>query len=65
MADGSSYRGDWINGIFNGKGRYEWADGSWFEGDWVDGKRNGQGTYYDAKSKQSISGTWEDDVYVV
>ncbi len=65
MADGSSYRGDWINGIFNGKGRYEWADGSWFEGDWVDGKRNGQGMYYDAKSRQSISGTWEDDVYVI
>ena len=65
MVDGTVYRGEWANGKYEGEGEYYWADGSWYKGDWSNGMRNGEGTYYDAKSKQSISGMWEDDVYVV
>ncbi len=65
MADGSSYCGEWLNGIYSGKGKFTWADGSWYEGDWVGGVREGVGTYYDASSKQTISGDWKNDEYVV
>lgn len=65
MADGAIYRGNWADGKFDGTGEYYWADGSWYKGEWANGMRNGEGIYYDAKSKQSISGKWEDDVYVI
>ncbi len=65
MADGSIYRGNWQGGLYSGEGEYIWPDGSWYKGEWADGQRNGAGIYYDAKSKQTISGDWENDVYVV
>ena len=64
-ADGTTYRGEWLNGSYEGTGELIWPDGSWYKGDWKSGVRNGKGTYYDAKSKQTISGDWKDDQYVV
>jgi hypothetical protein len=35
--DGSSYQGEWKNGMPNGQGEYRRADGKIFSGEWVDG----------------------------
>lgn len=64
-ADGTIYRGDWLSGKYEGSGEYIWPNGSWYKGEWKDGKRCGKGTYYDAVSKQTISGDWENDEFVV
>ena len=64
-ADGTIYRGEWLNGSYEGTGELIWPDGSWYKGDWKAGVRSGKGTYYDAASKQSITGDWVDDQYVV
>lgn len=64
-ADGTTYRGEWLNGSYEGTGELIWPDGSWYKGDWKAGVRSGKGTYYDATSKQTITGDWEDDQYVV
>jgi len=64
-ADGTIYRGEWLNGKYEGTGEYIWPDGSWYKGDWKDGMRCGTGTYYDAVSKQTISGDWKNDEFVV
>ena len=40
------YRGDWVNGAFEGKGTIEWTDGTKYEGEWKAGKREGYGIYH-------------------
>ena len=39
--DGSSYKGNYVNGKKEGFGTYCWADGSKYEGDWYENKVNG------------------------
>lgn len=42
--DNGYYTGYLVEGIFHGKGTYEWDNGTVYTGDWVNGKRTGQGT---------------------
>jgi len=39
--DGSSYKGNYVNGKKEGYGTYCWADGSKYEGEWFENKLNG------------------------
>jgi len=41
--DGTSYVGEHIKGVRNGKGKVTFADGSWYEGGFVNAKQHGFG----------------------
>lgn len=43
---GSSYQGDWKDGRFEGKGKYNFPTGTRYEGDLKDGMFHGKGTLY-------------------
>lgn len=55
-----SYEGDWINGLFDGKGVEIWLNGSKYEGDFKKGLRNGYGICY-YSSGGIYKGNWRDD----
>jgi len=43
FSDGSSYRGDLINGKMDGRGYIQWPDGSSYKGDFKNNKMDGRG----------------------
>ena len=56
-----TYRGDFIDGVFNGYGRLSYDDeGETYKGRFVSGKKQGQGTLWDAKGNVYI-GEWRND----
>ena len=44
---GASYSGDFLEGLFEGIGRYNFTDGAYYEGEWSSSKMHGQGCYTD------------------
>jgi hypothetical protein len=58
-----SYTGDFVKGIFHGRGTLKYRDGTVYEGDWVDGKKHGQGTMT-YKNGNVDNGVWNNDVFV-
>lgn len=57
--DGDWYSGEWDSKGANGQGEYHYADGSWKKGTFVDSTLYGFGSYYDAKSKRTDTGEYE------
>ncbi len=45
-ANGSKYKGDWVNDKKQGWGTYDWQDGSRYEGQWNGDYMHGQGVFY-------------------
>lgn len=41
FADGTIYKGEWVNGRIKGKGVCIWNDGRRYEGEWLDNKKHG------------------------
>ena len=41
--DGSSYKGNWINGRKNGRGIFVYKNGNTYDGEWIDDRMNGEG----------------------
>ena len=58
-ADGNQYEGDFINGMFHGKGVFTWANGDRYEGDFFLNKRTGKGSYW-WSSGESYEGDFVD-----
>ena len=58
-ANGDRYEGDFINGMFHGKGVFIWANGDRYEGDFFLNKRTGKGIYLWA-SGESYQGDFVD-----
>lgn len=61
---GSRYAGEYINGVRNGYGVYEYADegvkaGEKYEGHWLAGRMHGSGTYY-FQDGGTFQGNWFD-----
>ncbi|MEJ6563884.1 MAG: cytoplasmic protein [Burkholderiales bacterium] len=44
-ASGSIYRGDWLDGKYNGKGTKTYSSGEKYTGDWKNGKKHGMGVF--------------------
>jgi hypothetical protein len=44
--DNSEYSGDFVDGVFQGHGKFKWSDGTIYDGKWVGNKINGEGTKY-------------------
>lgn len=53
------YRGQFRNGDFNGRGRYDYADGARYVGQWKDGQIHGRGTFT-WKEGDRYTGQWKD-----
>ena len=47
--NGSKYQGQFLNGLFHGKGVYNWSNKKSYNGNWLNGRMNGKGkfTYQD------------------
>ena len=73
--NGSKYQGQFLNGLFHGKGVYNWSNKKMYDGNWVNGKMNGKGKFiyqdgsiYEGEfvdGKKSGYGVykWENDKY--
>ena len=43
FANGTTYEGEWMQGLKSGKGNQYWPDGSVYSGEWRENKSNGKG----------------------
>jgi uncharacterized protein (TIGR02145 family) len=55
--DGTKYEGNFMNGYFNGEGRFTWASGSYYEGNFKKGSRTGRG-FMKWVSGETYDGDW-------
>ena len=74
-SNGSKFQGQFLNGVFHGKGVYNWANNKTYNGNWANGKMNGKGkfsypdgSYYEGEfvnGKKCGFGLykWENDKY--
>ena len=63
--DGSKYDGEFIGDfIRDGKGTYYWSDGRKYVGQWKNNIYNGIGTIFDKDGKVTVSGLFEDGIFV-
>ena len=62
-ADGSTYTGDFVDGLRHGQGTYTWADGGRYEGQWHEGKKHGQGEYFFKASESTFMGRWSEGAF--
>lgn len=49
---GDVYEGDFVNGLWEGKGLYKFANGDSYEGDYRDGKQCGYGRFNNASGER-------------
>lgn len=59
--DGSSFSGEWLNGVPHGKGCGINFKGDVYQGDWCCGKRKGSGTSV-AENGDKYVGQWDNDL---
>lgn len=60
------YEGQFLKGLPDGKGTYNWANGDVYVGEWLRGKRDGVGEFtFKFNEKDSIiQGVWMQDTYI-
>jgi hypothetical protein len=56
-----TYEGEFLDGVINGNGTYNWADKQTYTGDWVMGKMHGTGTYKWPNGGE-YSGSYENNI---
>ena len=54
------YRGEWVNGLREGMGSFEYADGSRFRGAWLCNEKHGPGVFVSADGRVE-EGSWAHD----
>jgi hypothetical protein len=62
--DGNVYKGNFLNGFFNGFGVMKFKNGDKYEGNWNNGKIHGTGTYYNVNG-HTRSGNWENNFFTI
>ena len=55
-----SYKGEYRNGLREGKGKIHYENGDWYDGDWLNNNRHGEGTYYYHALQATYTGQWTD-----
>lgn len=53
------YEGNFLDGLYSGKGKFVYANGDKYEGSWAEGKPNGLGARIAKNGKVKV-GTWKD-----
>lgn len=61
--DGSVYKGEKINKMRHGKGKFIYSHGGVYEGDWKNGKMDGYGVLYYADHSIAYQGGWKEDKF--
>ena len=60
--DGSEFKGNFNNGVFQGHGMYTWPSKHCFIGDWVDGKMHGSGEFTH-ENGQKLKGSFANNMF--
>ena len=55
------YEGEYVNGLFHGKGKYIFNTGNYYIGEWKNGKRDGKGKFYFRNHFLHYDGEWAND----
>ena len=58
------YEGDFVNGKFEGNGKYIWEHGGYYIGQCKNGLANGKGTLYNKNGDIIQKGNWINDEFV-
>lgn len=58
------YEGDFIEGKFEGTGKYTFESGNYYIGEWSDNKMNGIGKYYNKDGTVKHDGHFRNDKYI-
>ncbi len=62
-SEGDRYEGDFVNGMFDGQGKYYAKNGSLiYEGQYKEFRKNGKGIYYYLGTDAKYDGHWKDDL---
>ena len=64
LCNDNKYTGNFIKGVYSGKGEFKWANGDIYNGDWVNGLRQGKGKFLDTKGRIK-EGNWINDKFVI
>ena len=59
-----AYKGDFVNGKFEGIGNYIYENGDYYIGQWKNHFKHGKGTMYNADGKIENEGKWDNDIFV-
>ena len=51
---GTTYKGQFKNGLKEGQGLYSWPDGAWYDGQFQSDRENGFGTYHFSNGDEYI-----------
>ena len=57
---GTTYKGQFKNGLKEGQGLYSWPDGAWYNGQFQGDRENGFGTYHFSNGNFSSSTVWSE-----
>ena len=57
------YEGYWINGHYEGYGKYIFENGDYYEGEFKNNLCNGKGIEYDKEGNILYEGNWIDDIF--
>jgi len=60
-ADGSSYKGQFLEGKMSGKGQYKWPNGVYYDGEWKDDLRHGIGQMFFTDNEPAYRAKWHHD----
>ncbi|CAK90590.1 unnamed protein product (macronuclear) [Paramecium tetraurelia] len=60
FSDGTTYKGEWMNGLKDGQGVLKWPSGSIYSGFFLEGKLNGKGKLV-LEDEDYYEGEWKDD----
>lgn len=60
LENGSTYTGEWVNGLRQGEGKLLYTDGSIYEGKWLNDKAHGEGCFKNSKG-HVYQGQFADD----
>jgi TonB family protein len=61
---GNKYVGDWVKGMYSGKGTFTLATGGKYVGDFKDNKYHGQGSLYASNGLVVVAGIWASGNFV-
>ncbi len=63
LSDASKYKGNWVNGYRDGKGKSYSGTHLWYDGDFKEDERSGTGTLYDSNGDVT-KGKWNKSVLI-
>jgi len=57
-----TYKGNFVAGNLEGKGRFDYQDGSYYEGEFKEDRKQGKGIFVEADGATVYNGGWFNDL---